>query len=117
MTSSSVAPSSKTAKKVVDGIGEFNSFYEPLKSYISFKKEEVLHVGDKFKDKKFVFSKFRDEALKQKIVSLGGTVSDSVSSKTYAVITKDKSDKSTKIEKAKAGGVIVMTREEFESQL
>jgi len=110
--------SEKTAKKIMEGIPMFNTFFQPLKPYVTFQSVKVKEiVGDKFKDKKFVFSKFRDEKLRQQIISLGGSVSDSVSSKTYAVVTKDKTDTSTKIDKAKANGVIVMSKEELESQL
>ena len=56
------------------------------------------------------------EMLKQKIISFGGLISESVSSKTFAVIIKDKTDTSTKIEKAKASGVLVWTKEELEVQ-
>lgn len=108
--------STKTAKKIMDGIPLFHLFYEPLKTFVTFKNEESKVEGDLFKDKKFVFSKFRDEYLKQKIISLGGSVSESVSSKTYAVITKDKSDTSSKIEKAKASGILVLCKQEFETQ-
>lgn len=107
--------SEKTAKKIISGIPKFESFYSPLKDFISFKKDEVQLLGDKLKDRKFVFSKFRDEKLVQKILSLGGSVSESVSSKTYAVVTLNEGDNSGKIDKAKALGVLVMTKKELES--
>jgi len=107
----------KTAKKIIKGIPQFNAFLDPLKNFISFEKKEISIVGDKFKDKKFVFSKFRDEGMKQKIIALGGSVSDSVSSKTYAVVCSNKNDVSGKIEKARANGVLILSKDELEMEL
>jgi len=91
----------KTAKKIVDGIPEFQKFFEGLKDVVKIKeiKRECISEN-KFGGKGFVFSGFRDEELKRKIESLGGIVSETVSTNTLAVIVKDKSKITSKVKKA-----------------
>ena len=105
--------SSKTAKKVLEGIPIFKDFFEPIKSFINLKEINVVK-GDKFQGKKFVFSGFRDAALKTEIESFGGIVTDSVSSKTYAVVVKDKDEVSSKLTKARELNIKIITKTELE---
>jgi DNA ligase (NAD+) len=51
--------------------------------------------------------------LKEKIESLGGKVSGSVSSKTTYLINNDKESSSSKNKKAKELGVEIITEEDF----
>jgi DNA ligase (NAD+) len=115
--------SDKTAEKVIEGLRKIPPIYEPLKPFISIvfpsppqqnKQEDVSSLDHvMLTDKKFVFSKFRDEALKRKIISLGGSVSESVSSKTFAVITQNKEDSSGKIDKARGLGIPIWSVNDF----
>jgi len=107
--------SKKTAQRILIGKKDFLAFHETIKDLIPislhYGKKEL--VGDQFKDKKIVFSQFRDESLKQKIMNLGGTVSDSVSSKTNFVIVKNNLESSSKIEKAKKLNIPIFLVSEF----
>ena len=107
--------SKKTAERVLFGKKQFLEFHDTIKDKITisleYGKKEI--VGDQFKDKKIVFSQFRDAALKDKIINLGGTVSDSVSSKTNFVIVKNKTESSSKIEKAVKLNIPIMSVDEF----
>lgn len=104
--------SDKSAKKVLDGVCIFKQFFEPIKEFVKLKEGNVVK-GDKFQGKKFVFSGFRDNTLKTEIESFGGIVTDSVSSKTYAVIVKDKDEVSSKLTKARELNVKIITKMEL----
>lgn len=66
---------------------------------------------------KFVFSGFRNKELEKYIVSVGGTVSTSVSKSTTAVVRKDSNEKeSTKVVKANELGVKVIDLSDFVAQ-
>lgn len=66
------------------------------------------------KDKKFVFTGFRNENLEKMIKSLGGHVSTSVSKSTTAVVRKDSSDKeSGKVKKAEELGIEIINLPDF----
>ena len=59
-----------------------------------------------------VFSGFRDKELKEKIISQGGEVSDSLTKKTTLLIVKDDKE-TTKTKKAKELGVKIVLVDEF----
>lgn len=65
--------------------------------------------------KKFVFTGFRDKALEEKIISLGGQITTSVSKNTTAVVAKvqDAEKDSGKVLKAKELNIPVYDVEEF----
>jgi NAD-dependent DNA ligase len=112
--------SEKTATKVIEGASKFLSVYEPLRPFIHivFPSQHSSNPASKednllFQGKTLVFSKFRDEKIKAKILSLGGNVSESVSSKTFAVITQNVNDTSSKIDKAKKLGLPIWSVENF----
>lgn len=108
--------SGETARKILSGVNLFSEKFESLSMYMTVCRAS-LPKSDQLKDKKFVFSKFRDEHLQKKIISMGGSVSESVSSKTFAVIVKNKFETSGKIDKAKLLGIHIWSKEELESFL
>lgn len=63
-----------------------------------------------------VFSGFRDEAMERTIIDLGGSVTSAVSKNTTVVITKDVTAKSTKLEKARALNIRILTPYDFLSE-
>ncbi len=78
------------------------------------KGKEVYTPDMMFKNKKFVFTGFRNTDLEKKIKSLGGTVTTSVSKTTTAVVRKDSSEKeSTKVKKAEELGIEVINLDDF----
>lgn len=107
--------SEKTAKRILLGKTEFLKFHATLQHIIQISLEcgKKQLVGDVFKDRKIVFSQFRDANLKEKIISLGGSVSDAVSSKTHFVIVKNKSESSSKMEKAVKLNIPIFSVDEF----
>ena len=110
-----------TADKFVDNLDKFKIFYGELKEIYdldhikksSSKKPKAEKKKLIFKDEKIVFTGFRDKELQDKIESLGGKVSTSVSSKTTLVIYADNDKTSSKVKKAEDLGINLMTKSSF----
>ena len=117
----------------IDGIGEViaqsvrdyfdnehnRKMLEQLLPYITFEEKETVEQGQSsLEGKTFVITgsvnhfKNRKE-LKEKIESLGGKVTGSVSSKTDYLINNDNMSSSSKNKKAKELGIAILTEEEF----
>lgn len=105
-----------TAKKIVKSLPNFILFMNEINPFITFKKEKPKKKEGGLAIK-VVFSGFRDKDLEERIVSMGGEVTSAVSKKTTHLVVKDKNESSGKIEKAKALGIPVMERDEFEKLL
>ena len=69
-----------------------------------------------FQGMKFVFTGFRDKKLEEYIVSLGGTVSGSVSKNTSMVVCKDADEESGKLTKARDLNIPILTIEAFKTK-
>lgn len=103
--------STKTAEKIVSGINAFRDFVNSVSPFITIKEKE--QVGNSLQGKKYVFSGFRDPILKEEIERNGGSVADTVSSKTTLLIVSKTDETSTKITKAKQLGVKIIAKSEF----
>lgn len=108
------------ANKIIDGFESFYIFYNSIKLFISLKNDATL-VGEsnytydsKLKDKKIVISGFRN-IIEDSIKNMGGIITNSVSKNTFLVIVKDKSEESSKIQKAKDLGIKIIDINEFNS--
>jgi len=98
----------ETAKKVIEGLKEKKEEIKDLLKIISLKeKKEGPLTG-----KSYCFTEFRDKDLEEKIKQAGGSISDSVNKSLTALIVKNKNGSSSKIEKAKKYGLIIMDLEE-----
>lgn len=60
-----------------------------------------------------VMTGFRDDNIKQFIISNGGDVKDNVSGNTTLLIVKDNTSTSSKVETAKAKGIKIITKNDF----
>ena len=63
--------------------------------------------------KKIVFSGIRDKILTQKLATYGIKVSEQVSKDVVCLIVKDKTDVTSKMEKAKKYNIPILTIDEF----
>ena len=104
--------STKTAEKVVSGIDAFREFVKAILPFIKLKEKEEK-VSNSLAGQKFVFTGFRDPELKEAIEKNGGTVTDTVSSKTSMLIVSKIEESSTKVTKARQLGVKIIQRSEF----
>lgn len=97
--------------KIVNNISLAHQLVEKLKPYISDHRNQS--VNDSLSGQKFVLSGFRDVQLEQMVLQRGGKVTGSVSKQTTAVITKDKSAVTEKLNKARELGLPIYNRDEF----
>ena len=77
------------------------------------KNVKSLKKDGKLSNHTFVFSGFRNKSLEDTIVLHGGKVSNSLSKNTTALVVKDTSDETTKIQKAKKLNVSILSVDEF----
>jgi NAD-dependent DNA ligase len=111
--------SSITAHGFLDGLSEFAEFASANPEITIARHARKAAVSStapaaKLAGKAFVFTGFRDAALKASIEALGGTVVDSISAKVSFVLAKDADDNSGKIQKARALGIPVIGRDDVE---
>ena len=111
--------SSITTDKIISKLSEARLFIETLKPYLSLNLEEKKDkvVSTELKDKTFLFSGFRDKKLEAEIEAKGGKLVSSVSGKLKYLVVKDKSDTTSKIQKAKELGVAIISKDELNEML
>ena len=102
-----------TAQQVVDNISWADIFIKIMKTFATFKEKVVL--SEALKDKKIVFSGFRDANLEEKVVSMSGKMSTSISGNTNILVVASKGGvPSGKVKKAMDIGTIeILTKQEF----
>lgn len=117
----------------IDGIGNVNAkqFVENIKKFYEFldkigykcnkenKKEDIKDENkvEILKDKKFIFTGFRNKDWEKLITDSGGKVVTSVSKTVDYLVVKNKTDKSGKIDKANELGIKILDMEEFEKMI
>lgn len=109
------------AKQFVDNIKKFYEFLDK----IGYKCNRVNIKGDIkdenkveiLKDKKFLFTGFRNKDWEKLITDSGGKVVTAISKTTDYLVVKNKTDKSGKIDKANELGVKILDMGEFEKMI
>ena len=104
-----------TTNKIIANLPWFDKFLQKTKGIISI-QEKKKATKQNLTGMKFVFSGFRNKEMEDDIEARGGAVTTSVSSKTSAVITNDKSQTTGKIAKARSLGLDVFTPDEFKKK-
>lgn len=104
--------SKKSTSKIVDNLFWADKFIIALSNFATFKKEKEVS-NNKLKDKKIVFSGFRDKNLEENINIMGGKVNSSVSKNTDFVIVIDRNNTSSKIQKAQKLNIQIIEKDEF----
>lgn len=109
----------------IQGIGPKTAegFKENLKEFIEFIERigqmDKLNLNNKMKNTfdssniKVVFSGFRDKELKEKILSKGIKIEENLNKNINYLIVKDKSDVTSKVEKAIQYNIPILSIEEF----
>jgi NAD-dependent DNA ligase len=115
----------------IDGIGNVNAkqFVDNIKNFYDFLdkigykceknkdiKEDVI-VKTVLKDNKFIFTGFRNKDWEKLITDSGGKVVTAISKTTDYLVVKNKTDKSSKIDKANELGIKILDIEEFEKMI
>ena len=107
------------AKQFVENIKKFYEFLDKI-GYICNKEEvkkEVVNIKTVLKDKKFIFTGFRNKDWEKLITDSGGKVVTSVSKTVDYLVVKNKTDKSGKIDKANELGVNILDMDEFSKMI
>ena len=103
-----------SAMQFIEGLPKFFEFCDELGIKCKREKKNAVVTNSIFAGKKFVFSGFRNKELEKIIEGNGGTVTTTVSKSTDYLIIKSDDEKSTKIDKAKEYGIVIMTVNDFE---
>lgn len=97
------------AQNFIDGYDKFYQFIKDLENHITFKRKIPTEKPiTELTDKIFVFSGFRSKELEDQIIFKGGVVSSTISKKTNYLVLKELSSSSSKAEKAREMGVIIL---------
>ena len=109
-----------SAKLFIENLPRFYEFYDSLGVKCKGIEEKVDKSVEKvenanIKDKKFIFSGFRNKDYEKIIVENGGKVVTSISKSTHYLIVKNKTEKSGKIDKATELGVKILDISDFET--
>jgi DNA ligase (NAD+) len=108
---------SKLAEAFVERIPLFIDFIREIelegKLNVSSVKTVSIDQSHPLFNKTVILTGFRNAALQEKIVSVGGKIGTSVSSKTYVVLVKDIYEDTGKANDARKCGVKLMLPEEF----
>ena len=108
-----------SAKLFIENLPRFYEFYDSLGVKCKGIEEKVDKSVEKtenanIKDKKFIFTGFRNKDYEKIIVENGGKIVTSISKSTHYLIVKNKTEKSGKIDKATELGVKILDIPEFE---
>ena len=103
------------AKQFVENIKKFYEFLDKIgyKCNKEEVKKEIVNVKTVLKDKKFIFTGFRNKDWEKLIIDSGGKVVTSISKTVDYLVVKNKTDKSGKIDKANELGIKILDMEEF----
>ena len=117
----------------IDGIGNVNAkqFVENIKKFYEFldiigykcnkenKKEDIKDENkvEILKDKKIIFTGFRNKDWEKLITDSGGKVVTAISKTVDYLVVKNKTDKSSKIDKANELGIKILDMGEFEKMI
>uniref|UniRef100_A0A6C0BS01 DNA ligase (NAD(+)) n=1 Tax=viral metagenome TaxID=1070528 RepID=A0A6C0BS01_9ZZZZ len=106
----------KTAELFVSNINEFLTFLDEInmkKKLEIVEKKSDVNTGHVLYKKSIVMSGFRDDELNKKLNKVGANLTSAVSKNTFAVIVKDLTKITGKVEKAKEKGVKIFDKEGF----
>jgi len=110
--------------KFVSGLPKFIKWFEKLKTIkpnLKLKSTEKKKTNKKsnndFNGKKIAFSGVRDKEMEKQLEELGATISTSVSKNTNILIVKDKTENSSKINKAKELNIEIINIDDAKDKL
>ena len=109
--------STKTAEVVFTNIESAKSFLKKMKKYATFENtNSTCSTCSKFQGQKIVFSGIRDKKLEEKIKTMGGEITTTVSGNTSVLVVKNLDSISGKIKKAQDLGTRVVSIEDFKKE-
>lgn len=107
---------SKTAEKIIQGVGPFMKLYDSIIDVVIFQDLNENNTGVDLEGQKICMTGFRDKDMQTFIENSGGIVQSAASSKTTMVIAKDPNSSSGKIKKARELGIEILGIAEFKEK-
>lgn len=105
-----------SAKNYIDGYDDFNEFIKNLPIVVE-KKKSIEKIGNDLENKQFTFTGIRRPDIEEVIISRGGKIASSISSKNTHLIMKQKGSGSSKEKKAIELGIEILDINELETLL
>lgn len=102
-----------TAKKFMKGFKTYIKYDDEISSLFSFTYYKTPISEGKLKGLTVCMTGFRDKEMADKIVELGGVVSDGVTKATNCLVVKDITSNSSKIQKAMKNGIEILEIDTF----
>ena len=103
-----------SAKLFLNNLPKFYEFYDDLgikcKGATKIPVAAVV-INTKISGKSFVFTGFRDKALEEYIIRMGGFIKTTISKNTDYLVVADLNENSTKADKARSIGVPLILRD------
>ena len=103
----------KSADIVMEGYNEFIAYLELIKDKYSIITASQVSSESKFKDQKICFTGFRNKEWEAIVEENGGEIASGVTKNTTILVTKDTTSTGSKITKAQALGIEIISQEEF----
>ena len=101
------------------GFKKFNNFIKEhpfLKYEVKSISSLSSKLNNKLKSEFIVITGFRDSEIEEMIVSMGGTIQNTINSKTTLVIVKDINNTSGKVKRAKELHIKLISLSEFKKE-
>jgi DNA ligase (NAD+) len=105
-----------SAKYVANGLPQFHKFLKTVQPPIIIGTQKSIKVPEKltkFKDKKIVFTGFRNKEWITLLEAIGATITNTVSKNTDILVTIDINDLSSKVKKAKKLNILILSKNQF----
>lgn len=103
----------KTANLFVEALPRYKDFMKDMPKIKIAKPKAVKYSSDKLEGEVILFTGFRDNALETAIEENSGKVSSGFSSNVTILLTKDPDSTSSKMEKAREKGIVILTPDKF----
>ena len=105
----------KTALKIQKGLPKFITFMNEVKDYITIVEPKV--TGISMGGQLVVFTGFRDKGLQADVEANGGKMQSAISSKTTILVAANPTSNSTKMQKARSNGTMIIGIDDFKEML
>lgn len=105
----------KTARKIINGVGEFMSFWGDVQKNVSL--AAVKQTTNELAGEKIVFTGFRNAEWQELVENKGGKMQSGISGQTTILVAKNPTSTSGKMKKARDLGIKIVGIEEFEGML
>jgi DNA ligase (NAD+) len=110
-----------SATQFIENLPKFYQFCDEIG--IECKRNETKSINtvsspksyDMFKNKKVLFTGFRNKEYEKIILDSGGNIVSTISKSTNILVAKDKNEKNTKIDKAKQFDITIMYKEDLDN--